>query len=121
MRLNGSRRDTHFGWLVPTPSFIDTDMADRLLKLGAVTPHFLAAVLAVDLEEPPLLREAGRALKLLPERLEFTLLPEGTDPTSIPRDAEKDQLTKAVIAKIDAANPTPGVAGRRVPDAAQRG
>lgn len=108
LRLNGKPGDAHFAWLVPTPSFIDTDMADRLMKLGAVTPHFLAAVLAVDLEEPLFSAKRAELLKLLPERLEFTPLPEGTDPTSVPRDTEKDQLTKAVIAKIDAANPTPG-------------
>lgn len=108
LRLNGKPGDSHFAWLVPAPSFIDTDMADRLMKLGVVTPHFLAAVLAVDLEEPLFSTKRAELLKYLPDRIEFTPLTEGTDPTTLPRDAEKDLLTKAVIAKIDADNPAPG-------------
>jgi hypothetical protein len=79
-----------------------------LLKLGAVTPHFLAAVMAVDLEEPLFSEKRVKLLKYLPERLEFTPLPDGTDPNGLPRDAAKDLLTKAVIAKIDLENPAPG-------------
>lgn len=110
LRLNGKPGDTHFAWLVPTPSFIDTDMAERLMKLGVVTPHFLAAVLAVDLEEPLFSTKRAELLKYLPDRIEFTPLAEGTDPTTLPHDAEKDLLTKTVIAKIDADNPAPGSA-----------
>jgi len=40
--------DAHFGWLVPGTSFANNDLIDQCLQLGVVTPHFLAAALAVD-------------------------------------------------------------------------
>lgn len=110
LRLNSEPGDAHFAWLVPTPSFIDTEMSDRLVKLGAVTPHFLAAVLAVDLEEPLFSEKRTKLLKYLPEQFEFTPLPAGVDPLSAPHDPAEDVLTKAVIAKIDADSPAPGSA-----------
>ena len=108
LRVNGELGDAHFAWLVPTPSFIDTEMADRLLKLGAVTPHFVAAVVAVDLEEPLFSEKRARLLKYLPQQFAFTPLLVGADVMSIPRDQEKDLLTKLVIANIEADNPMPG-------------
>lgn len=110
LRLNGEPGDAHFAWFVPTPSFLDTEMSDRLVKLGAVTPHFLAAVLAVDLEEPLFSEKRSELLKYLPEQLEFTPLSDGVDPLVIPHNPATDALTLAVIAKIDADSPAPGSA-----------
>jgi hypothetical protein len=105
VRLNNVRGDTNFAWFGPEPSLIDNDMADQLLRTGIVTPHFLAAVLAVDLENPVFSEKRTALLKYVPNQFEFKPLPSGTDPNSLPRDPEQDFLTQAVIAAIDQDNP----------------
>lgn len=110
VRLNGEPGDAHFAWLVPTPSCIDTELSDRLVKLGVVTPHFLAAVLSVDLEEPLFSEKRAKLVKYLPEQFSFTPLQEGVDPLAATHDPEKDELTMAVIEKIEADFPSPGSA-----------
>lgn len=52
VKLKGEPGDAHFAWFVPGPAFVDNALIDECLQSGAVTPHFLAAVLAVDLEKP---------------------------------------------------------------------
>lgn len=110
LRLNGVAGDTHFGWLVPAPGFLDNDMAARLLRLGAVSPHFLAAVLAIDLEAPTFSARRAELLRLVPDRFEFAPLDPVTDPTEVARDPAADLLTKTVVDAIDRAEPAPGSA-----------
>lgn len=105
VRLNGSPGDTHFGWFVPEAGFVQNDVIDQALQLGVITPHFAAAVLAVDVEVPVFSQKRRELLSFLPAQLEFTPVPSGTDPVSLPRDAANDLLTQAVIANIDQANP----------------
>lgn len=106
--LNGVRGDTHFGWFVPEPGFVDNDLIDQALQLGVVTPHFVAAALAVDVERPVFSDKRAGLLEFLPDQFEFTPVASGVDPVTVPRDATKDILTQAVVARIDQANPAPG-------------
>ncbi|MGH8659249.1 MAG: hypothetical protein ACREV4_12455 [Gammaproteobacteria bacterium] len=108
LRLNGVSGDTHFGWLVPEPGFVDSDLVDQALQLGVVTPHFVAAVLAVDVETPVFSSKRAELLKFVPDQFEFTPVAEGVDPVSVPRDVTKDLLSQAVISNIDQADPPPG-------------
>lgn len=108
VRLNAVAGDTRFAWFVPEPGFIDNNLADQLLRTGAVTPHFLASVLAVDLETPIFSAKRVELLKFVPDRYEFTPVAMGANPLTIPREAEKDLLTKEVIAAIERAAPAAG-------------
>jgi hypothetical protein len=110
VQLNNVSGDTFFGWLVPGASFANNDLVDQCLLQGIVTPHFLAAALAVDVENPVFSPKRAALLTFIPDQFEFTPVASGADPTTAKRDAAKDLLTKAVIAKIDAANPAAGSA-----------
>jgi Putative peptidoglycan binding domain len=44
--------DNNFAWFVPEPSFVDTDFVSQLIQKGIVPRQFVAAILAVDLENP---------------------------------------------------------------------
>ena len=105
IRLNNVRGDTNFAWFGPEPSLIDNDLADQLLRTGIVTPHFLAAVLAVDLENPVFSEKRAALLQYVPNQFECKPIPSGTDPNALPRDPAQDFLTQAVIAAIDQDNP----------------
>jgi len=103
--------DTHFTWLVPEPSHIDVDMADQLLKRGIVTAHFLAAVIAVDLENPVLSQDRASLLSFIPERFDFRPVPADENPLTFFRaedNSDRDPLTNAVIATIQATEPITG-------------
>jgi hypothetical protein len=108
LRLDGVSGDTHFGWFVPEPGFVDNDLIDKALKLGMVTPHFVAAILAVDVETPVFSSKRAELFQFVPEQFEFTSVPTGVDPVSVPRDAAQDFLTQAVLANITQANPAAG-------------
>jgi hypothetical protein len=108
LRLNGVPGDTEFAWLVPGAAFVDNALIDQCLQMGVVTPHFLAAVLAVDLENPVFSAKRSALLIFLPDQFDFTPVAAGVSPTTPPRDVSKDLLTAAVIAKIDAASPAAG-------------
>jgi hypothetical protein len=108
LRLNGVPGDTQFAWLVPGESYGNNSMIDLCLQRGVMTPHFLAAVLAVDLETPVFSDKRASLLGFIPDRFDFTPVAAGADPTTLPRDPEKDLLTKAVLANIDATSPATG-------------
>ena len=115
LRLNGVPGDSHFAWLVPTPSFIDTEMADRLQKLGVVTPHFLAAVLAVDLEVP--LFSEKRAKLVGPPAGAGRIHPAGGRDGSYRRKARPGErpVDEGSDRQDRLGKPRRGVAGRRIP------
>jgi len=103
--------DAHFTWLVPEPSHIDVDIADQLLQRGIVTPHFLAAVMAVDLENPVLSQDRASLLAFIPERFDFRPVPAGENPLTffkVEDNPNRDPLTAAVIATIQATEPATG-------------
>jgi hypothetical protein len=106
--VSGTRGDANFAWLVPEPSHVDNDLVDQLLQQGVVTPHFVAAALAVDLESPVFSSRRSELLRLMPDQFRFVPLPAGTDPTSRPRDAANDELTQLVLKAIAAASPPAG-------------
>jgi hypothetical protein len=100
-KLGGRLGDANFAWFVPEASHMDNSMVDRLMRRGILTPHFIAAVLAIDLEHPIFSTARESLLRFIPEETEF--LPERTASTG----PESDFLTKVVIERIKAANPTP--------------
>jgi hypothetical protein len=100
-KLFGKPGDADFAWFVPEPSQIDNDMVDRLLRIGVVSPEFVAAVLAIDLETPVLSAERAQLLNFIPDEFNF----KGANSTA-PFDARRDPLTNAVIAALEASTPT---------------
>ena len=44
--------DANFAWLVPEPSFVDSNFVAQLIRQEIVPPEFVAAVLAIDVENP---------------------------------------------------------------------
>jgi hypothetical protein len=91
------RGDTHFAWFSVEPSFVASSWVDTLLQQKLLTPGFVAAVLAADLETP--IFSAGRAglLGLVPQSF-----------TARPGEAHPDALTRDIIAKLQASNPASG-------------
>ena len=84
---------------------MDNDFADQCLKRGIITPHFLAAALAVDLETPVFSKKRAGLLKFIPATFEFKARAGGGDPVATPRDAASDLLTATVIQRIEATSP----------------
>lgn len=105
--LGEKPKDAEFAWFGVEASFIDNDMVDQCLKLGVITPHFLAAVLAVDLEKPVFSEKRAGLLEIIPARFEFTPRSGGV-PDGASHDAAKDHLSAAVIQKLEAAAPAAG-------------
>jgi hypothetical protein len=100
--------DTQFAWFVPGASYADNALIDLCLQQGVLTPHFLAAVLAVDLEVPVFSAKRLALLDLLPDQFSFKPVAAGVDPVGVPRDAQGDLLTQAVLAKLESQNPASG-------------
>jgi hypothetical protein len=99
--------DAQFAWFGPEPSHVDMDLVDQCLRRGVITPHFLAAVLAVDLETPVFSARRAALLRFIPATFPFKPRAGGGEPVETPRDAANDFLTAAVIQNIEAANPAP--------------
>lgn len=99
--------DAQFGWFGPEPSHVDIDLVDQCLRRGVITPHFLAAVLAVDLETPVFSARRAALLRFVPATFQFKPRTAAGEPVEDPRDAASDLLTAAVIQNIEASNPAP--------------
>ena len=91
------RGDTHFAWFVPETAFVANHWIDTLLREKVVTPAFVAAVLAADLETPIFSTGRARLLAFVPASF------SGTSGEPHP-----DRLTRDVIARLEAANPAAG-------------
>jgi hypothetical protein len=98
-------QDTHFAWFTPGPSFVDTHWVSPLIEDGAVTPQFAAAVLAVDLKQRVFSTARAGLLGLVPESYAYVPRPEAVDPFAA---AHPDDLTRAVIAALEARAPAAG-------------
>jgi hypothetical protein len=109
VRLNGVSGDAEFAWLVPGPSFSDNALIDQCLRQGVVTPHFLAAALAVDVENPVFSTRRAALLPFIPDQFDFAPVAAGVNPVGLPRDAANDLLTQAVLTNINAATPAVAV------------
>ena len=96
--------DVAFAWFTPEPSFVDNDMVDLLMSEGAITPQFVAAVLAVDLETPIFSEERASLLQFLPDSFAYSPL-NGANPLTTQR--HPDALTQAVVANLEASQPQP--------------
>lgn len=124
VKWKGQVGDAHFAWLIPEPGFVENDILEQALKKGIVTPHFLAATLAVDLERPIFSKRRAGLAHFVPDQFPYILLPEGTAPS--PGHLPGDELTTRVIAALEAAHPAADSAeadwldGLKSPDAVAR-
>jgi hypothetical protein len=110
VKLGNSRPgDADFAWFVPEPSHIDNDRADRLMRRGILTAQFLAAVAAVDLENPVLSSAREELLRFVPDQFRFRPL----DPSSLNLNPHPDDLTAQVIANLESSNPAAGSTAAR--------
>ena len=102
--------DTDFAWFTPEPSHIDNDMVDRLMRRGVLSPHFVAAVLAVDLEQPILSGARARLLAFVPDTIKFRPIPQGTatDFAALRAAPAGDSTMQAVIDALERAKPAAG-------------
>jgi hypothetical protein len=102
--------DADFAWFTPEPSHIDNDMVERLMLRGVLTPQFVAAVLAVDLEEPILSSARARLLAFVPDTIKFRPIPQGPAPDfAAMRGAHAGNTTvQAVIKAVETSKPSPG-------------
>ncbi|WP_416666010.1 hypothetical protein [Egbenema bharatensis] len=104
VKLGGRTGDAVFAWLVPEPSHIDNDWVDRLMRQGIVTPEFVAAVMAIDLENPVLSEQRQQLLDLIPDQFQFKPLDNGADFLTTKR--HPDELTQQVISRLESLNPS---------------
>jgi hypothetical protein len=66
-----------------------------------ITPHFLAAALSVDLENPVFLsKDRESLLNFIPREFHFKPLSDQINPNKAPRNSADDLLTTAVVAAI---------------------
>ncbi|KAF3885126.1 MULTISPECIES: hypothetical protein [Nostocales] len=104
VRLDGKPGDANFAWFVPEASHVDNSAIAQLMNKGVMTPEFVAAVMAVDLETPVFSEKRQELLQFIPEQFSFQPLQTGTNPLSVKRFP--DDLTRKVIAAIEQANPS---------------
>ena len=67
------------------------------MRRGILTPQFLAAVMAIDLENPVLSSTREELLRFIPDQFRFKLL----DPSSLNLNSHPDDLTTQVIANLE--------------------
>jgi hypothetical protein len=87
--------DTNFAWLVPEASFVDNDWVEQLIGQDIVPPAFVAAALAVDLENPVLSSDRTKLWsdKILPAQFKF---------------GATNDLIPQVVKNLEALNPAVG-------------
>ena len=101
-KLAGRLGDANFAWFVPEPSQMDNSMVDRLMRRDILTPRFVAAALAIDLEHPVFSAARESLLRFIPDEFEFA--PQ-TTPAA---ESNADLLANLVIQNVRASNPAPG-------------
>lgn len=94
LKLGGRPGDANFAWFVPEPSQVDNSLVDGLIAQGIVTPEFVAAVMAIDLETPIFSSERAALLEFVPDRFSVE-----------PLNGSNDDLTQKVIAALERENP----------------
>ena len=88
VRLGGVEGDANFTWFVPEPSHMDNSVVDRLMAKGIVSKHFVASVLAIDIENPIFSHKRSSLLRFVPREFSFR------------SDGSVDLLTPMVIENI---------------------
>jgi hypothetical protein len=91
--------DTNFAWFTPELGFVAVNWISMLRERKIVSAAFMAAVLAVDHKTPIFSERRKSLLDFIPDTITVT-----------PGEPHPDQLTRDVIAKIQAANPPSGSA-----------
>jgi hypothetical protein len=94
--LNGKQPgDTNFAWFGPEPSHIDTDFISQLVQQNIVPKAFVAAALAVDLENPVLSSDRAKLWdsKILPAQFKI---------------GAQNDLIPQTIQKLEALRPASG-------------
>jgi hypothetical protein len=91
--------DTNFAWFTPELGFAAVNWISMLRERKILSPAFMAAVLAVDHKTPIFSERRKSLLDLIPATLSVS-----------PGEAHPDQLTRDVIARIQATNPSSGSA-----------
>ncbi len=100
LKLAGQSGDANFAWFVPEPSHADNSMVDEMMRRGVVSAEFVAAVLAIDVEQPVFSAARERLLKFVPKEFNF--------PTSPGARTQPDDLTRQTIDRLRAAGPPSG-------------
>jgi hypothetical protein len=93
------RGDAQFAWFGPEPGFVASHWIKTLVDNKVLSPAFVAAVIAVDLETPIFSSRRPGLLAFIPEALTVT-----------PDEPHPDRLTREVIARLEAINAPPGSA-----------
>ncbi len=96
-RANGAKHvpgDTHFAWFAPEQGFVATHWIEVLVENKLLSPAFVAAVAATDLETPIFSDKRASLLKFVPQSF-----------TATPGEPHPDALTRDVIARLEAASP----------------
>jgi hypothetical protein len=91
--------DTNFAWFTPELGFAAVNWISMLHNRKILSPAFMAAVLAVDHKTPIFSERRKSLLDFIPESFRVS-----------PGEAHPDQLTRDVIARIQAQNPPAGSA-----------
>ena len=99
--------DAVFAWLVPEPSQIDNQTVDQLMTRGILPAPYVAAVLAIDLENPILSEERGALFRFVPDQFSFEPLGNPAQRFELDR-FRNHELTTATIAALEAASPASG-------------
>src|SRR5262249_8950819 len=89
--------DTQFAWITPELGFVASHGIATLLGKKVVSRGFVAAALAADLETPIFSAGRARLLAFVPDSFAVT-----------PGEPHPNQLTRQVIAGLEAANPPAG-------------
>jgi hypothetical protein len=92
-----ARGDTHFAWFTPEQGFVASHWIDTLVQNKLLSPAFVAAAAAADLENPIFSQQRASLLRFIPEA--FTATPDEPHP---------DALTREVVTRLEAAQPQPG-------------
>jgi hypothetical protein len=106
--------DNNFAWFTPELSFAAVNWISMLRERKVLSPAFMAAVLALDHKRPIFSDRRRELLEFIPDSMRV-----------VPGEPHPDQLTRDVIAKIQAANPPAGSAAAeflgllRMPDPVQ--
>lgn len=99
--------DAVFAWLIPEPSQIDNETVDQLMTRGILPAPYVAAVLAIDLENPILSEERGALFRFVPDQFSFEPL-DKIDQRFDLRRFRNHELTTATIAALEASLPVSG-------------
>jgi hypothetical protein len=97
--------DANFAWFTPEPGFAATNWIDMLVQRKVLSPAFVAAALALDIEMPIFSERRKTLLDFIPDTFTVT-----------PGDAHPDRLTRDVIQRLQDANPPSGSAAREFLD-----